>query len=170
VAEFTAGVEPGTDSANELYEFASAHVGEVVYLDVGIEDDEDVFVREDDEPAVITIPDASGEREGVEYVITDLGDDTDSSLGWVRGAWLLRGYFAVQGIGGPHQGSFSVAMRAVPITDVEANGQGEASDETSGSGETHAWEGFILPSGNIYCLAYDDGIECQITSGLNPPP
>lgn len=171
IPRFVDGVEPDTASADELFEFVSSHVGALVYLDVAVPDD-DVSVHEDQEPAQLTIASASDQMAGAEYLLADLGSATDSFLGWHRGSWELTGHFAVRTVQGPHQGYLSVSLRAVPITAASDGLDGEARDDpdTQRSPTAGRADGFVLPSGNIYCLARDQAIECEIGSGLNPPP
>lgn len=109
-------VEPGTMQANELFDFLADNVGGIVYIDVTIED-RDLFVQEDDEPANLTVPTA-GDMVGAEYLISDLGNETDSFFFWNRGNWELTGYFAVRSISQAHQGVISISLRAVPINAV----------------------------------------------------
>lgn len=164
-------VEPGEDSADELYEYLSAQTGTLVHLDLYVDDDETLRV-DDEDPAVIMVPDADDEREGVQYLVADIGSHTDSSLGWTRGAWRLQGYFAVRAVAGPHQGVMSVSMRAVAIPDVVAGNvpADEDGDASSTDERDSGREGFVLPSRNIYCAPFDQEVQCEIRSLLDPAP
>lgn len=76
-----------------------------------------------DDPTILFIPGSYEDCEdpaycGAEYLFHDVGTSTDSAVYWMRGQWRVRSYYAVAGIEGPAQGSFSVSLRAVPISDV----------------------------------------------------
>ena len=124
VPRLEGAVVPATASAEALLTLAEDNVGGIVYLDVHFPAD-DVSAEEDEFIWVTGSygSDNSDCREfpeycGAEYLLRDVGTHTDSGFYWVRGEWRLFGYFSVPVIAGPHQGSFSVNLRALPIESV----------------------------------------------------
>jgi hypothetical protein len=126
VPQLEGEVVPTTASAEALLTLAEDNVGGIIYLDIrfpaddiSAEEDEFFWVPgswglEDDESGCREFPEGCG----AEYLLKDLGTHTDSGFYWVRGEWRLFGYFSVPVIAGPHQGSFSVNLRAIPIESV----------------------------------------------------
>lgn len=122
-------VMPTGQEAYDLFALMRRHVGDIVYLDVRFPDGP-VDVHPNESPAYIFVPGSyppEGAGDfcsdepifcGAEYLVRDVGDATDSGLYWIRQQWRLHGYFAVSSIEGPFQGSYSVSLRAVPITQV----------------------------------------------------
>jgi hypothetical protein len=124
VPRLEGAVVPATTSAEALFSLAEDNVGGIIYLDVRFPED-DVSADEDE---YIWVSGSYGlddsycpefpEDCGAEYLLEDVGTHTDSGFYWVRGEWRLYGYFSVPVIAGPHQGSFSVNLRAIPIESV----------------------------------------------------
>lgn len=168
-------VEPSTASATELSDFVTAHIGELIHLDVTVEasSPDDLTARRDKDPASLTIPSPEAtDAQGVAYRLADVGPHTDSSFYWDDGFWHIEGYFTVRNLVGPQMGIFTVNLRAVPITEVAP---GAAPDRDADRQQPTApsepdRRGFVLPSGNIFCLAEDDGLRCDMASQLQPPP
>ena len=126
VPRLEGAVVPATASAEALLSLAEDNVGGIIYLDVRFpaddisDDDGSIFWvsgswgLDDDESGCREFPDGCG----AEYLLRDIGTDTDSGFHWERGEWRLFGYFSVPVIAGPHQGSWSVNLRAIPIESV----------------------------------------------------
>lgn len=124
VSRLEGAVVPVSPSAEALLDLAEDNVGAIIYLDVRLPA-EDVTSEEDE---LLYVPGSYGTDEpdcrefptscGAEYLLSDIGTDTDSGFYWVRGEWRLFGYFSVAVIEGPYQGNWSVNLRAIPIDSV----------------------------------------------------
>lgn len=108
---FDGNVTGNSSEARELFQTLEHSVGGIVYLDIAFSDELDT--KKPSNPDWMANDDSA--PCGVEYLIRNVGLDTDSGFFWMRSQWHLTGYFAVVDVTGPFQSSFSVVLRAVPI-------------------------------------------------------
>ncbi len=112
-------IRPGTTDIDEFVEFVASRQDVTVSLDLAIEAFGEVepWSSEVDGHQILMVPNAvKGVLGpcGAEIVLHDLPSAPDSFFYFEHGRHIIRGRFLLHGVSGPHQGTMSVSLRAIP--------------------------------------------------------
>ena len=117
------------EKAKKFNDFIQANDGKIVFIDIYIPDEEFNGTVEGDNPYFVLFDECFDLKSsstlstlncsGTEFNIANLGNATDFYFNYFRGSYKLRGYFAILGFEGPHQGLMGVNLRPVNYENVQ---------------------------------------------------
>jgi hypothetical protein len=116
------------DKSKIFTDFIQANDGKIVFIDIYIPDVEFHGTIEGETPYFVLFDEcfdfgsnktlSTSNCTGTEFNISNLGKATDFHFSYSRDNYRLRGYFAILGFDGPHQGLMGVSLRPVNYENV----------------------------------------------------
>jgi len=114
----------------DFNKFIQSNDGKIVFINIYIPEEEFHGIIGGDTPFFVLYDNChdleDGEKpstlkcSGIEYNINNYGNSTDYAFYFMRGFYKLRGYFAILGIDGPHQGLMGVSLKPVNYENVKS--------------------------------------------------